>query len=88
MCFHIRVARWLIIIQEYDIELEDIREVENHLAGILSRNPAGLENNEIHYLTKPNTISVNKIDLKIDQTVLKTLKKLTDKQKINQDEEL
>jgi len=73
VCFHIRVARWLIIIQEYDIELEDIREVENHLADILSRNPAGLEVNEIQDLTKSNKISVYKKDLKIDKTVLKNL---------------
>jgi len=67
-----RVARWLITIQEYDIELQHIRGVENHLADILSRNPAGLEVDEIQDLTKPNTISVNKIELKTDQAVLKT----------------
>jgi hypothetical protein len=76
-----RVVRWLIIIQEYDIELQHIREVENHLVDILSRNPAELEVNEIQDLTKPNTISVNKIELKIDQALLKPLKNLADKQK-------
>ena len=76
-----RVARWLITIQEYDIELQHIRGVENHLADILSRNPAGLEVDEIQDLTKPNTISVNKIELKTDQAVLKNLKNLADKQK-------
>ena len=81
MCYHIRVARWLIKIQEYDIELQQIRVVENHLADILSRNPAGHEVDEIQDLTKPNTISVNKIDLKTDKTVLKKLKNLADKQK-------
>jgi len=29
-----RIARWLITIQEYDIELQHIRGVENHLADI------------------------------------------------------
>ena len=71
MCYHIKVARWLITIQEYDIELQHIRGVENHLADILSRNLTGLEINEIQDLTKPSTISVNKIELKIDQAVLK-----------------
>ena len=48
------------------------------MADILSRNPAGLDVNEIQDLTKANTISVNKIELKIDQAVLKNL---ADKQK-------
>jgi hypothetical protein len=66
------IARWLITIQEYDIELQHINGVENHLADILSRNPAGLGVDEIQDLTKPNTISVNKIHLKTDKVVLKT----------------
>ena len=51
------------------------------MADILSRNPTGLEVNEIQDLTKPSTISVNKKELKIDQAVLKNLKDLADKQK-------
>jgi len=66
VCYHIRVARWLITIQEYDTELQHTRGDENYLADILSRNPAGLEVNEIWDLTKPNTISVIKIELKTD----------------------
>ena len=81
MCYHIRVAKWLITIQEYDTELQHIREVENDLADMLSRNPAGLEDDEIQDLTKPNTISANKIDLKTDKAVLKNLKNLADKQR-------
>jgi hypothetical protein len=54
--------------------LQHIRGVENHLADILSRNPARLEVNEIQDLTKPNTISVNKIELKTDQALLKNFK--------------
>ena len=81
MCYHIRVARWLITIQEFDTELQHIKGVENHLADILSRYPAGLEVIEIQNLTKPNTISVNKIELKTDQAVIKNLKNLADKQK-------
>jgi len=77
-----RVARWLITIQEYDIELQHVRGVENHLAYILSRNPAGLEVNEIQDLTKPNTISVNKLDLKTDKAALKILKYLEDKKEL------
>jgi hypothetical protein len=51
------------------------------LADILSRNPAGLEVKEIQDLSKPNTISDNTIELKIDQAILKNLKNVADKQK-------
>jgi hypothetical protein len=53
------------------------------LADILSLNPAGLEVNENQDLTKPNTISVNKTELKTDQVVPKNLRNLVDKQKNN-----
>jgi hypothetical protein len=45
------------------------------LPDILSRNPAGLKVKEIQVLCKPNVISVKKIELKTDQTVLKKLVK-------------
>ena len=79
-----RVARWLITIQEYDMEVRYIKGAENHLADVLSRNPAGLGINEIQELTKPNTISVNKIELKIDQAVIKDLRNLADQQRNDQ----
>jgi hypothetical protein len=75
-----RVARWLITIQKYDIELQHIKGINNHLAHTISRNPAGLKSEEIRELYKPNTISVNKIDLKINRSVLKDLKNLADKE--------
>jgi hypothetical protein len=48
--------------------------VENHLAEILSRNPAGLEVNEIQDLNKPNTILLNTINLDTDKPALRNLK--------------
>jgi hypothetical protein len=71
-----QVATWLIAIQEYDIEMQHIKGVENHLADVLSRNPAGLGVDNIHALSRPNTISVNKIDVGINKRVLKDLKNL------------
>jgi len=37
-----RVARWMIQIQEYDLEIRHIKRVQNHLADILSYNPSGM----------------------------------------------
>jgi len=51
----------------------------------LIRNPAGIEVDEIQDLTKPNTISVNKLDLKTDKAVLKILKNLEDIERITRD---
>jgi transposase InsO family protein len=76
-----RVARWLINIQEYDIEIQHIKGVNNHLADVLSRNPTGLGIEEINALSRPNTITVNKIDIGVDKGVLKDLKNLAEIQK-------
>jgi hypothetical protein len=54
---------------------------QNHLADIISRNPAGLNAIEIRDLTKPNTILVNGINLNIDRSVCKDLRNLTEIQK-------
>jgi hypothetical protein len=75
-----RVARWLIAIQEYDIEIKHIKGTDNYLADILSRNPAGLITTEIQKLSKPNSIFVNKINLGVDSSVCKDLKRLSDLQ--------
>ena len=45
------------------------------MTDVLSRNPAGLEVKEIQNLSKPNTVSVNKTELKTDRTVLKKIEK-------------
>jgi hypothetical protein len=68
-----RVARWMITLQQYDIELRHVTGTDNHLADIISRNPAGLNASEIRNLTKPNTIVVNKIEVNIDKSVHKDL---------------
>jgi len=36
-----RVARWMVNLQQYDIELRHVKGAHNHLADIISRNPAG-----------------------------------------------
>jgi len=55
------------------------------LTDILCRNTAGLEVNEIQDLAKPNTISVNKLDLKTDKAALKNLKKIGRQKRITRD---
>jgi len=75
-----RVARWMLSLQQYDIELRHVKGTQNHLADVISRNPAGLSANEIQNLTKPNTIMMNKINLDIDRSVCKDLRKLIELQ--------
>jgi hypothetical protein len=76
-----RVARWIVNLQQYDIELRHVRGTQNHLADVISRNPAGLNMTEIKNLTKPNVIMVNKINLNVDKSVCKDLRNLTELQR-------
>jgi hypothetical protein len=71
-----RVARRILNIQEYDIEIKHIKGVQNHLADILSRNPTGLTDEEIRNLTRPDQILVHSVQLYTDKTVRKELKDL------------
>jgi hypothetical protein len=70
------VARWLLSIQQYDIEIHHIKGTNNVLADILSRHPSELRAAETRDLTKPGTIMVHAVDLKIDNSVCKDLKNL------------
>jgi hypothetical protein len=71
-----RVARWLLELQQYDLEIHHVTGASNYLADVLSRNPAGLDTAEIKNLTKPTSIMVSAVDLKINYAVCKDLKNL------------
>jgi hypothetical protein len=49
-----RVARWMVQIQEYDLEIRHIKGVQNHLADILSHNPSGVTDEQTRDLTRPD----------------------------------
>jgi hypothetical protein len=53
-----RVARWMLSLKQYDIELRHVKGTQNHLADVISRNPARLDVTEIQNLTRPNAIMV------------------------------
>ena len=42
-----RVARYMVNLQQYDIKIRHVKGAHNHLADIISRNPAGLNATEI-----------------------------------------
>jgi hypothetical protein len=71
-----RVARWMLNIQECDIEIRHIKGVQNHLADVLSRNPTGLTDEEIRNLTRPDQVMVHSVQLYVDKTIGKELKDL------------
>jgi hypothetical protein len=48
-----RFSRWIIEIQHYDIQICHITGPNNYLAHVLSRNPAGLTENELQDLRQP-----------------------------------
>jgi ribonuclease HI len=69
-----RVARWMLAIQQYDVEISHIKGTNNVLADVLSRNPSGLSQEETRELRRPDTIMVHAVNLKIDNSVCKDLK--------------
>jgi len=71
-----RIARWVLQLQEYDIEISHISGTQNYLADIISRNPAGLTPEQTKQLTRPRDIIVATIKFNIDSQVKKELKEL------------
>jgi hypothetical protein len=69
-----RIARWVMQLQEYDIQVSHISGTRNYLADVISRNPAGLAQEQIKQLTRPRDLMVGKIELNIDPQVKKDLK--------------
>jgi hypothetical protein len=71
-----RIARWVLQLQEYDIEISHISGTQNYLADMISRNPAVLTPEQIKHLTRPRDIMVATIKLNVDSQVKKELKEL------------
>ena len=71
-----RIARWVLQLKEYDIEISHISGTQNYLADIISRNPAGLTPEQTKQLTRPRDIIVATIKFNIDSQVKKELKEL------------
>ena len=66
----------MLAIQQYDIAICHIKGANNVLADILNRYPSELSVAEIRELSRPGTIIVHTIDLKVDNRVGKDLKNL------------
>jgi hypothetical protein len=71
------VARWLLAIQQYDIEICHVEGANNVLADIWNRYSSVLSVAETRDLTRPGTIMVHVIDLKINNNVCKDLNNLS-----------
>jgi len=79
-----RVARWVIELQQYDIQVRHITGANNYLADVLSRNPAGLTEIELRDLRQPANLVVHAITLNIDPSVTHELKDLAAHQAADQ----
>jgi len=71
-----RVARWMMEIQKFDLEIRHIKGVQNHLADVLSRTPRGLTDDETRNPTRLDQIMVHKIQIYEDKTLKKELQTL------------
>jgi hypothetical protein len=75
-----RVARWIVQIQKYDLDIRQIKGVQNHLADILSRNPSGMTEEQIRDLTRPDQVMVHHIQVHKDKNLKKELRALAELQ--------
>jgi hypothetical protein len=71
-----RVARWMLEIEQWDIEIQHIKGSENTLADILSRNPPNDPSADTLDLRQRGHIMVHAIDLKIDKSIKKEFRDL------------
>jgi hypothetical protein len=71
-----RVTRWIMQIQEYDLDIVHIKGTDNFFADTLSRNPVGITEGELSQVKKPKDIFVSAINLKLDPNLKKDLKDL------------
>jgi hypothetical protein len=69
-----RITRWIMQIQEYDLEIVHIKGTDNFLADIMSRNPVGLTGEQVQNMSRPREIMVTKINFNLDPTVKRDLK--------------
>jgi hypothetical protein len=69
-----RVARWMIQLQEFDLQIKHIKGVQNHMADILSRRPTGLSEQEARNINRPDKVMVNRINIYKDRGLEKELR--------------
>ena len=71
-----RVARWVSEIEQWELEIQHIKGIDNTLADILSRNPPHYNTPNTTNLRQRDQIMVHAIDLNIDNSVKSKLKNL------------
>jgi hypothetical protein len=71
-----RVARWLLEVEQWELEIRHIKGVDNTLADVLSCNPPHYNTPNSTNLRRHNQIMVHAIELNIDNSVKRELKNL------------
>jgi hypothetical protein len=71
-----RIARWMMLLQEYDLHIRHTSRTAIFLADTISRNPAGLSESDIKELTKPRGIMIAATVLCVDASVGRDLRDL------------
>jgi hypothetical protein len=74
------LSRWILEVQEYELEIGHIKGSQNHFADISSRNAAGLMKEQLNETTRPNELTVAPINLNVDQSIKRELKNIEEYQ--------
>jgi hypothetical protein len=70
------VARWMLEIEQWELDIQHIRGIDNTLADILSRNPILYNTSNTMDPRKRGQIMVHAVDLNIDNSVKRELRNL------------
>jgi hypothetical protein len=71
-----RVTRWIMQIQEYDLDIVHIKGTDNFFADTLSRNTVCIAEGELRQVKKPKDIFVSAINPNLDPHLKRDLKDL------------
>ena len=78
-----RIAQWMLEIEQWELEIQHIKGIDNTLADILSRSPLHYNASNTTNLRQSNQMMVHAIDLNIDNSVKRELENLAILQNTN-----
>jgi hypothetical protein len=77
------LARWMVEISQFDVDIWHIKGVQHHLADILSPSPSGLTDEETRNLTRSDRVMIHRVQLYEEKSMEQDLQTLATLQDIH-----